>query len=608
MKKNLTLVGINDSHDAAACVVRDGRLLAAVAEERPQRVKGMGGFPANAIDTCLEMSGIARDEVDYVVMGNRSVSPKNLHNVAATLSIDEYISIEENYWYPVLYEGKDPKLAEILPDYRPLGRIHYPLDQIPLAENREVDAAGLAAVQSLRARHTAAFFGIPEEKVVFVDHHTAHAYYGYFAAPRRADRDNMLVMTADAGGDGAYESVGVFENGRYRRIHVGHTNLVATIYRYATLLLGMRPNEHEYKLMGLAGYATEYHKRVPREIFTEAMTLEGLAFTRNPAVRDLFIHLRERLKACRFDGIAGGVQDFAEEFLCRWVANAIEATGIRDLVLSGGLALNVRANKRVSEMDVVDSVFVPPGAGDESLPIGACYAFLDRISDGGPGPFAGIEPMAHAYLGPDLQRADIDRLRDHPKVRELYQVRDRATPRDVAEFLKDGAICAVCAGRMEFGPRALGHRSIIADPSRLHSVRKINDAIKKRDFWMPFAPAVRTERLHDYVINEKDIPCSYMTVAFDSTETGKKDLVAGSHAADQTVRVQEVRREASPGFHAIIEAFDRMTGIGGVLNTSLNIHGKPIVMKPVEIAEEILSVDGVELDTMYVGDVLFVRK
>jgi carbamoyltransferase len=161
---------------------------------------------------------------------------------------------------------------------------------------------------------------------------------------------------------------------------------------------------------------------------------------------------------------------------------------------------------------------------------------------------------------------------------------------------------------MEFGPRALGHRSIIAAADRPGVVRKINHAIKMRDFWMPFAPAVLAERLSEYVQNPKRQSSPFMTLSFDTTEKGRRDLAAALHPADQTVRVQEVDQARAPAFHRILAAFERRTGVGGVLNTSLNIHGKPIVMRPVDIADEILTRDDVSLDNIYVDGTLLVRR
>lgn len=602
------IVGINDSHDAAACIVKDGALVCAVSEERIQRIKSIGGFPANAIDACLDIAGISRSDVDHVAFGNTKISPFNLHNAFATLTVKDHIRIEEEYWQPVLYEGADVKLRDVLPDYAPAGTLSYPLNDIPFAHMRELDASISDRIHAMRRDFAASFFGIDPANVHFIDHHTAHAYYAFFANPLRGKEKDFLIVTGDAGGDGAYQSISTFRNGRYKRLHHDHEHIVASLYSRATLLLSMRPNEHEYKVMGLAPYATEHHKKGPREIFMEAVTLDGVAFKRNPAIRDLYTHFRNALKAHRFDGIAGGIQDFAEHFIVEWLANAVKMSGIGNIAYAGGLSLNVKANKRALELDAIYSLFVPPGAGDESLPIGAAYRLIDEMADDDGATMQTLPPFPGAYLGNRADAASIAALTDHPIIRADYDVIPGATPDDVARHLAAGEICAVFCDTMEFGPRALGHRSLLADASRPASKERINSAIKKRDFWMPFAPAVLAERFDDYAINPKNSAASYMTMTFDTTELGRRHLAAALHPVDHTARMQSVEKDRSPNLYAILKAFEARTGIGGVLNTSLNIHGKPIVMKPVQIANEILSADGIELNVLYVEDTLFVKK
>ncbi|MBI2474091.1 MAG: carbamoyltransferase [Candidatus Taylorbacteria bacterium] len=601
--KNIIL-GINDSHDASAAIVIDGQLIAAVSEERFQRIKSMGGFPKNAIEECLKLANVTKSDIDYVVLGSNHVSVDNLYNIVPTLSIADLYRLEEQYWQPTLYQGKKIRLKDVFPAYKPKGKLYYPITSVPFGFDRDLDAKTVEKVDKLRKKFTAEYFHLPEERVVSIDHHTAHAYYAYWAHPNRRVKKDILVMTADAGGDGAYESVNIFRDGKFDCIYKGHTCLVATTYSYITLLLGMRPNEHEYKIMGLAPYAKPHEKKGPYDIFKESLSVDGLRFKSNPAVKDHFKYFADRLKVYRFDGIAGGLQDFAENLITTWVRNAVKKTGIGDIALSGGLFLNIKINKAIMEMPEVKSLFVPPGLGDESLAIGACYAMIDSL---GQKETKTITPLKSAYLGSATDKEEIDELLAHPIIKSRYKVKKNATPDDVARVLAKGEICAIFQGAMEFGPRALGHRSIIADPSKPESVKKINEAIKMRDFWMPFTPSVLAERLKDYVIRPKEITDNYMTVSFNTTALGRKHLIAAIHPYDLSARPQRVEKTIAPEYHAIIKAFEKLTGIGAVLNTSLNIHGKPIVRKPIEIADEILSNADVELDNIYVEGILLSR-
>jgi len=417
------IIGINDSHDAAACIVKDGALVCAVSEERIQRVKSIGGFPANAIDACLDIAGLGRGDVDHVAFGSNKMSPFNLHNAFATLTVEDHIRIEEEYWQPVIYDGADVKLRDVLPDYKPAGILSYPLDDIPFAHMRELDDSISDRIHAMRREFAASFFGIEPANVHFIDHHTAHAYYAFVANPLRGREKDFLIVTGDAGA-----------------------------------------------------------------------TMRGL----------------------------------------------------------------------------------PPFPG--------------------------------AYLGNKADAASIAALAEHPLIRADYDMIADGTPDDVAHYLAAGEICAVFCDAMEFGPRALGHRSLLADASRPDSKERINNAIKKRDFWMPFAPAVLAERFDDYAINPKKGTATYMTMTFETTELARKHLAAALHPVDLSGRVQSVEKERSPILHAILKAFEARTGIGGVLNTSLNIHGKPIVMEPVQIATEILSADGIELNVLFIEGTLFVKK
>jgi len=602
--KELVVVGINDSHNASACVFVGGTLIAAAAEERFQRIKSMGGFPKNAIEECMKIAGVTKRNVDYVAVGSIGVSADNMHNIVPTLGIRDLYRLEKEYWQPVIYEKKNKRLRDIFPHYKPKGVLHYPLKSVPFAFNRELSPATVERIAEMRKKFAARYFGLPEDSVHFVDHHTAHAYYAYWTDPLREKKRNVLVLTADAGGDGVYESVNVFSDGAFKCIYRGHTCLVAPIYSYMTLLLGMKPNEHEYKVMGLAPYAKEYEKKGPRGVFEDALAVHGLKFRRSPEVKDLFKYFQEKLLRYRFDGIAGGLQDFAEDIIRTWVLNTIKATGIGDLALSGGLFLNIKINKVLSELQSVRSLYVPPGIGDESLAIGACYRLFEDL---GKDMFK-VTPLWHAYLGSVATKKDVEKLLRHPLIKRHYSIKRKATPDDVARVLARGEICAIFQGAMEFGPRALGHRSIIADPSKPESVKKINDAIKMRDFWMPFTPSILSERMNDYIVTRNGISDSYMTVSFDTTKLGRSHLAAAIHPYDKTARPQRVRKSVAPEYYSIIKAFEKRTGIGAVLNTSLNIHGKPIVRRPIEIARELIANADVRLDNIYIEGILLSRK
>ena len=602
----MLVLGINDAHDASACLVRDGELLVAISEERLQRIKSMGGFPHRAVQACLDVAGAELGDVDRVAMAGEKLVPNNFHNVAATFSVSDYLDWEERYYRPILFDQGQPKLADIFPNYRPKGELAYPVERIPFATTSEPAGRDLDAFQKVRVGFLQNFFDqVDPRHIGFYRHHRCHAVYGYYTNPERWD--DATIVTSDAGGDGAYSSIHVVRGGRFEQIHEARSNLLGKIYSAVTLALSMRPNEHEYKVMGLAPYASEYHRAGPRQLFLDALGVDGLDFVRNPVMTDYFHYFNERLRPYRFDGIAGGVQDFVEIRLAEWFRNIVGETGIGKIVFSGGVANNVKANKGFLELDCVESLFVPPGPGDESLSIGAAYgALYDEI---GP-PAAGdrIGAPKNAYWGNHVDEDDHCRFREHPLVRHNYEVLEDCQPDQVAGWIASGEVVALCFGAMEFGSRALGHRSLIADPSRPDAARRINDLIKKRDFWMPFAPSMLAECAADYIVNPKKLDSPYMTLSFDTTPLGRDHLRAAVHPYDHTVRPQFVNRDTCPRYYALLEAFRRKTGVGAFLNTSLNLHGKPIVMNPTDLLEEILMQGSIPLNCILIDNTLYVRQ
>ena len=324
-------------------------------------------------------------------------------------------------------------------------------------------------------------------------------------------------------------------------------------------------------------------------------------------MQDHFFYFRDRLRTFRFDGIAGGLQDFVEARLSEWFRNIHEETGARHFAFGGGVANNVKSNLAISELEFVDSLFVPPGPGDDGLPVGAAFcAYYDLL-----GPEAASRDIAvpgNAYWGTTVDDKALADFDEHPILRERYEKHPDVSSSQLAEILRNGDIIALCFGQMEFGARALGHRSLIADPSNIAAMRRLNDLIKKRDFWMPFTPSILSERFDDYMIVPPNIDATYMTIGFESTALGREHLRAAIHPYDHTVRPQRVTQSVCPIYYSIIKEFERLTGIGAVLNTSLNIHEKPIVLRPTDIIDEIIEGGDISLPYLFVGGHLYVLK
>lgn len=564
----MIILGINDGHHASAALMVDGVLVSAAAEERFTRRKGEHGFPRHAIKACLDIAGV--DSVDIARVSIATLDLPPIYFMVrrdSDFTVADYWREQNQYWYPVIYEKQKIAYLDIFKDK--IDPDNFVYDRSFLRDDHDVEG-----MRKARSAYASRFLGVSEENINFCDHHACHAYYGLLVSPAR-NREH-LVYTADGWGDGCNGSVwkGSFDNGltlikRTANCHIGR------MYRYMTLLLGMKPAEHEYKVMGLAPYGNPRYAEAAYQVFSETLQVDGLDFRYNVEPKDNFFHFKKRLEGQRFDSIAAAIQTRTEELVSGWIANGIRRTGICDIIYSGGVAQNIKANKRTSEMAEVNSIFVPPGPHDESLSIGAAYMEHFRLGL----PVAKSDPFPNAYLGTSYDDAAISRHLTQYEGNPNFKYR-RVTVEDIAGLLASGEVVARFDGRMEFGARALGARSILADPRNTSAVRKINDQVKMRDFWMPFAPSIIEERAADYVINPKNLDNRYMTLAFESTHKARHELPAALHPYDYTLRPNIVRAQDNPGYHALIVAFEKITGVGGLLNTSFNLHGEPVVEKP----------------------------
>lgn len=352
----------------------------------------------------------------------------------------------------------------------------------------------------------------------------------------------------------------------------------------------MQPEQHEYKVMGLAAYAKEHYIEEPLKVFEGMYKIDGLTIKPLLDITNHYQYLRRELEGYRFDAIAGAVQRFTENILTEWVRNWTLETGLSKVILTGGVALNIKASKIISELDSISNIHVAIASGDESISIGAAQYLWNESQN----PMI-LKPIDSPYLGQGYNSEDINEALEHPFVKQHYDIVENCSSKDIAEILARGEIVAYMQGRMEFGPRALGNRSILASPIDTGIVQVINTAIKNRDFWMPFTPSILDEFADEYIVNPKNIDARYMTMAFNSTDAAKTNLRAAIHQVDSTLRAQIVYKDLNPNYHDIISEFSKITGVGALLNTSLNIHGKPIVHKPIDVIDEILLHPLVEL-------------
>jgi carbamoyltransferase len=549
------ILALRAGHNAGAAISDADTIRFAIQEERLTGEKNYWGFPARSIHACLEAVGAGPEDLAAVVSGGIRVS--------------------------VRYHNRDDVLQSAHLHSTFLGRLRQRW-LMPLAV-RLLPKYGHDRLRALLAEE-----GLGTVPLEFIDHHTAHAATAYYGL-RTGPEGQHLVLTCDGSGDTLCATVRVMGGGAAPRIlavtDMAHS--LGSLWAWTTYALGFVPFEHEYKLMGMAPYVGEKAAAEYAQLFHRYLGLDasGLRFQRkiSEPLSNFSDRLFRDLKGKRFDYLCAGLQRFTEEILCTWVRNAVRVSGIGDVLVAGGVFMNVKANQAIAALPEVERFEAFPSCGDETLPLGALYlAMAERFGE------REVRPLSHFYLGDDLDpeaTAQAVQGASSEGLRVQHLPDPQAMAAAVVDLLVGGKPVARCAGPMEYGARALGNRSILADPADSEVVPVINHMVKKRDFWMPFAPMVLEDRQGPYVVNPKGLRSSYMMMAFDTTER-YRDLIAAVHNADHTCRAQILPRGHNPGMEAILDRFEAQTGRPVVLNTSFNLHGFPIV----RTAEEALAV------------------
>ena len=556
-------IGINYSqmHDSSACIARDGALLFAVAEERISRVKHDPRFPHLAVEACLKFTGATAAEVDEVCFGWQRPGALFRHDL---------------WCYAT-------------------GRL--PLTYLNLLNSTRYFLSMWH--QESGAKVFARKFGPVKARMRFVDHHLAHAIsaYGF------SGFDDSAIVIMD--GRGAWEATSIWHGHDGRIEHVltiPFPNSIGGFYSAFTDYLGFTPNSDEWKVMGLAPYgkpgvnldAFINPEAAPYRVYTKRLNkgrtggrtgnASGIAAVLGPP-RAAEGEIEERHK-----NIAYAVQDYCERAMMSVVRLALAKTKSRNLCLAGGVALNSKANGKILASGIVEKIFVQPAASDDGVALGAAFApYLDH---GGRLP---IRAMRHAYLGPGFDDEAIETALKTYKLR-YSRMDDPAVIG--AELLAQGKILGWFQGRMEFGPRALGSRSILADPRDPEMTAKVNNAVKFREWWRPFAPSITKEAAADFVESATDSPFMILTA---QVRADKRGVIPAVTHVDGSARPQTVEREVNPLYWRLIDEFGKHTGVPVVMNTSFNLRGEAIVNTPTDAVRTFFSSG---MDALLIGSFL----
>ncbi len=546
----MNVLGLSDGMTGGTALIADGTLTYAVHEERLSRHKMATGFPRQSLTHILEATHMKPSEVDVI-----AVATVNEFFRDPALPYDGWLLKEQAPLKEALLSASSVVNGWVGSNGL-LKRSYYELKSVLGRTRRK-------KLTDLLQREWG--FTCP---IKFIDHHFAHACSAYFTS----GFDDATVMTMDGAGDHVSSRVYAVQNGRFRQQQsVDSFNSVGNYYAYVTHLCGFKAQKHEGKVTGLAAYGEPLYVDLLKRFIrydNGRMVNVGQVFYW-PAVKALVQALPRHF---RREDLACSMQQVLEEVVCAYVRHWVGQTQYRQVALAGGVFANVKLNQRIHELPQVHDVFIHPGMGDEGLAVGAAFAVSSAMPEQRPS-----EALQHAYLGPGYTEPDIQRALQQGGAVAQYEPDIEHT---IAELLATGAVVARVDGRMEYGPRALGNRSILAPPTDASVNDRLNKRLRRTEF-MPFAPVTLSEWADQCYegLHGARTAARFMTVTFDCTPWMKRTCPAVVHI-DGTARPQVIDPQVAPGYYKIVDAYRKLTGLPSLINTSFNMHEEPMVCSP----------------------------
>ncbi len=600
----MKILGISPlDKDATVSIVEDGQILFAAGEERFTRVKQQSGFPYQALENALLYTGVKADQIDQVAYAftdfndEQSIIDKNIEIEKQFIdsfqpgSMSQLLSEarrKKHDYHEAIHGLKNPnermEKGFLYNAFYNLAGTNSTLSRI--AANKGSQDWRNTAVDSLRHWQQVLDKGLSQyglqDKLKRMDHHMSHAANSFITS----GYERALCITLDGYGTGLAGSISEAADGKIRRLHgVNYPNSLGTLYEHVTSSLGFKPSRHEGKIVGLASYGDP--EVLSKILLSHIEQTDGdfKIFGSNN------IYL-SRYLASHFSKIdvAAAYQHVLEVVATRFIEYWVKKTGIDTVVLSGGVTANVKLNQRIFEIEEVKNIYIYPNMGDGGCGTGAA------LYQGWNGKTS--ETISNAYFGPEFSDDEIEK---ELKANNLEYSRPEDLAEQVANLIFNGSVVARFSGRMEYGPRALGNRSIMYHGQEPEVNQWLNKRLGRTEF-MPFAPVTLYEAREKYYHNIKgaEHTAEFMTITFDCTDEMKRDCPAAVHI-DGTARPQLIRREVNPGYYDILKEYEKLSGISSLINTSFNMHEEPIVCSPHDAVRAFL--DG-KLDVLVAGPFL----
>jgi len=559
----MIILGINDGryHNTAASVIVDGRVVASIEEERLSRIKMDKAYPYQAIAEALNIAGITEEDVDVVALSNLS-------------RWDQRPYLNRMFRHMSRLGKDEPSIRQFYfkQQFQRFTRLLKPRQKPP----------GALATKPMQT----------------VEHHQAHAASAYYCSPFGSER--IGVITLDGSGDFSWGSVWIGENGKMTPVeHLHAINSIGLLYSAVTVYLGFKATRHEGKVLGLAAFGNPepFLSRLLAHVNADdwnhlldarlaRVTLRQFTDMGQDVIRDMCHDLSR-------EDVAAGIQALTECLICDWIQGQAGKLGVDTLALAGGVFANVKLNQRILDLPEIKNIYIHPNMGDGGLATGAALEAYARLNNG-------LKPrlLEQVYLGTEINETNALSAINAAGVKSSKPV-DMAG--EVGQLLADGKVVARADGGMEYGPRALGNRTVMAACNDT----KINDWLNKkfeRTEFMPFAPVIMEEFAAEYfpTWTPDHVTARFMTITYDAAEIARKNIPAAIHV-DGTARPQVLRREDNPDYYDIIHAYHARTGVASVINTSFNMHEEPIVRTA---DEAIRAFQAAKLDALILGPFL----